>query len=1044
MDGKENFLSPDPKSERSRRPLSKFFKSSTLPPDFNITAVAESQKSDPVQETKGPWSRVRDRARQASRDLRSPDLLAAPGTPKSEVVDCAVCLSSEFCRFHNLKELFPSLGIHPTAANTELAIGGLSSLPYGFGTIPHICAHLAVGLSLYEPQNRGSAAGKTSPASPARSLTKNFTFSSQKTLQSQPSKPSIDSREIFASLLQDCLALDAPLTDGTERASLRASFLHERTVQNSERRVPSLIAILSFMLKSLNAICLHHSSSMARNEPISCLCPGRPCPIFLIRLLSGTNVLLSALEPVFRLQDATLQTLTLKFAWRLFHIAQYCAPLCSRFNTLKLHDTRSAHAFWSKMCLGIPVEMRESAFDDFVELIADRTEEKAELDNEGKPVKIDLFRADIKNPFLISHTFELLQGTSNDFKLKSLQHLLSALLTRSSTVFPIHHFFTCADRELGVLSLLSSLTWKDHEDFTVDGDIAHYAVGYLAGLLGSLSDTSFLSTARHTMTILNSFGPPSSSARRVFIIRQVLSVAIGSFKDHSGTMLQDVGGTMWSNWMHLVTIVLEFALFTGFINPLGSDNFPNREDYTTMSLLPSPPEFLFESTSRDFNIRSWNFAFHGPLKLHLGVRPVDDGKANKWVLVYEDWELVKRVEGTLSALGCHRPVEVFHSPGQKQAVTQCLQKGHQVFLLVQAILKVITDAGIAPPPSSSFAVLRHPRHFKQIGVADLERVRKFKADPLDDVLVAQATYALKAAQTASNVEALMATKDARATIAHLQRLCREKLHDFTNPEDTVRVIFQGTLLTSTRGNPHVNLLVQLQSDSLLFMDKAKSPTGTEQEKPYASLPLSAIKNIALDVPNTEPGMFSFALVGPPESFVAATPTQTLRDEWVNLISFATAHCRLEHQAQGDCLEGLHVLVSGAFREKSPTSRAALSSGALYSYRRLCLPSSSTETTTSTIMMRSSELPNCADCQVAFTMFNHRQHCPRCKRGFCQKCLSRPRGKEFGLAKLCNPCYVELTDAESLRAATRKDLLVSVPARAPPPRVMSSLVLGSHH
>jgi len=26
---------------------------------------------------------------------------------------------------------------------------------------------------------------------------------------------------------------------------------------------------------------------------------------------------------------------------------------------------------------------------------------------------------------------------------------------------------------------------------------------------------------------------------------------------------------MWSNWVHLVTIVLEFVLHTGFINPLG-------------------------------------------------------------------------------------------------------------------------------------------------------------------------------------------------------------------------------------------------------------------------------------------------------------------------------------------------------------------------------------------------------------------------------------------------------------------------------------------
>jgi len=43
----------------------------------------------------------------------------------------------------------------------------------------------------------------------------------------------------------------------------------------------------------------------------------------------------------------------------------------------------------------------------------------------------------------------------------------------------------------------------------------------------------------------------------------------------------------------------------------GSDNFPNREDLTATSLLPPPPDFYFGSTSREFNIRSWNFAFNG-------------------------------------------------------------------------------------------------------------------------------------------------------------------------------------------------------------------------------------------------------------------------------------------------------------------------------------------------------------------------------------------------------------------------------------------------
>lgn len=1036
----------------ARRPLSKFFKSSTLPSDFNT--ASEFQKQMLEQEAR----EIRARAASPERRIVSPEKdekTSPPTTPtaRSEAAECASCAADEFCRFHSLKELFPSLGIHPSTSNAELASGGLPPLSFGFSTIPQICAHLAAALSLYDPNRGASATNRASfspmpatrsglgipasvsfsaplPTSPKAARATAHSFSqalhpTHKTLQ--PSKTwTMDSKDIFANLLSECMSLEAVRSD-----TLRN---YDRSVLNSDRRIPSLIALFSFMLKSLNSLCLHHSAagSFSRDQ-LRCLCPSRSCPVFLIRLLSGTNVLLSALEPVFRLQDALLQTLALKFVWRLFHMSQYCAPRCSRFSTLKLYDVRSAHTFWSKICYGIPTPLRESAFNDFIELITDRTDEKDELDSEGQVVKVDLFRSDIRNAFLISHTFELLRGTTSDFQLKGLTHLLSALLARSSTVYPIHHIFTCSDRELGVLTLLSDMSWRNHEDFTVDGDIAHYAVGYLSGLLGSLLDSSFLSTARHTMTVLNSFGPSTSSARRVFIMRQVLAVAIGSFKEHSGGMLQDVGGAMWVNWMHLLAIVLEFILYTGFNNPLGSDHFPNREDYITASLLPPPPDFHFESTSRkapEFPIRPWNFSFHGPLKLHLGVRPNEEGK---WEVVWEDLDLLRRLEATMVGLGLHHPINLLHSPGQKQVVTQALQRGNQLYGLVQAVLKVFTDTGIQPP-QSSFAILRHPRHFKQAAAAEIERTRKTKSlqpNYVDDMLVAQATHALKAAQIATNIEAVIATKDSRAAIAYLQRQSRDKLHDLTNPEDAVQVVFQGTLLTSTRGNPKLSLMVQLRGDSLLYTDKTKNSAGAESEKTCVSVPLLAIRHIALDVPNTEAGMFSFALVGPPEAFVAAAPTQALRDEWVNLISFATAHCRLEQQAQGDCLEGLHVLVSSTFRDKSVASRAALSSGGLYHYRRLFMPSSSADTVTSTVVMRPTDLPNCADCQSSFSVFNHRQHCPRCKRGFCQKCLSRPKGKEFGLAKVCNPCYAELTDVETSKEATRNELLLASPTKAPP-------------
>lgn len=85
------------------------------------------------------------RAASPEREFKAPDRLPPPPPliiPKSEPVDCEACTADEFCRLHNLKKLFPSLGIHPSTSNAELASGGLSVLPFGFTTIPQICALL--------------------------------------------------------------------------------------------------------------------------------------------------------------------------------------------------------------------------------------------------------------------------------------------------------------------------------------------------------------------------------------------------------------------------------------------------------------------------------------------------------------------------------------------------------------------------------------------------------------------------------------------------------------------------------------------------------------------------------------------------------------------------------------------------------------------------------------------------------------------------------------------------------------------------------------
>lgn len=468
-------------------------------------------------------------------------------------------------------------------------------------------------------------------------------------------------------------------------------------------------AMLAMMLEYLNGVCERHHQNNARvKEPgaaalppppsLLCLCPNHFCPIFVMRLFSGTEVLSRVLGECFRANDAR-QILALRVAWRLFHIAQVCVNRCSRFRCLALKD-EPRMAFWQQVQAELyKSPARETAFQCIVAIIVDRTE--GDVDEE-----VDLFRSDIQNPLLIPLAFELLRGTSLDFQLKGVTAFFSGLLGQNSLISPVHDLAVCLDHQLAVLHLLSDLMIDDFKDVSLAGDVELTLVAYLLTLFMTYFDKSnFTPCMNHALAVINSWGPPTAGYRRVYLMRQVLFGLLSTVKRECGTIARDMGQN-YTNFTDLATTVLQFCLYHGYPAPVscGWSHFPHLADLLRESFLPAPDDELPKHWSATSGIRLHVCARRHNL-VELSKAHGDDSEAppTQWDLVVEDIDLLRKLEEIFRSLDLDP--DMFRGP---EDTKKLIRRGAQFHKLVLSLLGVFLSAK-AQDPRVSLTATSYPQ-----------------------------------------------------------------------------------------------------------------------------------------------------------------------------------------------------------------------------------------------------------------------------------------------------------------------------------------------
>lgn len=439
----------------------------------------------------------------------------------------------------------------------------------------------------------------------------------------------------------------------------------------SSNEPAALISLLSFLLRIVNDYCVHPSEG----STLLCLCPEKLCPIFVIRLLSGSPALLRALALSFELKHAGVLTLSIRLAWRLYHIARVCAPRCSRFRCLTLNDeeTNGRGSFWSSVVaelVQVP-ETREAAFRCFLGLLADQT--MSELD-EGE--ETCLFRDDVINPWLIPHAFTLLQGTPLPFQLKGLTDLFAALLGQGSLIHAVNYMALGGDSETGVLLLLSELSHNEYKNYSATGDIVITLMAQVATTAMSFFlRANFTSCVNRFLSRLNAWGPLGFSLRRVRMMRHYLMSLMKCVRQETGAIGRDIGHALF-NLLDLSTIILHFSLFHGH----ASGHLPQPADYNTSSLLPPSVTLL---PPQPFAV-----SLRGPLKLHLSVRRVNVG----WQVVAEDLQLLRMLQDVYKSLDLNP--ELYVGPEEKRTLVQI---GQGVHAALNGIVSAISDMSLREP-----------------------------------------------------------------------------------------------------------------------------------------------------------------------------------------------------------------------------------------------------------------------------------------------------------------------------------------------------------
>lgn len=396
-------------------------------------------------------------------------------------------------------------------------------------------------------------------------------------------------------------------------------------------------SLLSFVLLSL----YHRTCAL-----LTCTCPAHPCPLFSLRVIFISRVLLQHLQPLLGHSCRDVQNLSIKVMWRLFQFYAVLPP-CNRFQALAMQPPSEKkllgflnHSFSRKTCLSIlnvllelatskvslptilSAESISPAKPDTIATTSDDvsvTEETpgddsghgswkmSRTDSPSTPTTdlgsllsisfswkqqstIDLFRCKVENACLLPHIFRLVARAGERDRLEAMKIMFSMLVGKALSVETVLQMKKWPFWILEIMAALpasvlhapprlspSSKQVVDEKEASANAnsEILTHCVAFFEFIMTyafkNFSGHKFAYLLCDTLALIRRFSGGWTS-KSLAVARKILAVVMKRAVADHRLIKNEVDGPRWNNSVHLVGIVVQFALF------VGDDDSPRKEE----------------------------------------------------------------------------------------------------------------------------------------------------------------------------------------------------------------------------------------------------------------------------------------------------------------------------------------------------------------------------------------------------------------------------------------------------------------------------------
>ena len=165
---------------------------------------------------------------------------------------------------------------------------------------------------------------------------------------------------------------------------------------------------------------------------IVCTCPSKGCPLFALRMMTGSPILVKAFGPALRDKRPDARVLVLCIAWRM-HLMAASLPVCDGYNVIRSGlDARPGIDRLTQICQqasmvrGGETQLLHTVYG----MMAGRTRAVA-----SKLIPdIDLYTINMVSAVPLQHAFSLLRTAAPRIRAAEMRNIYSLLVNRSSSI----------------------------------------------------------------------------------------------------------------------------------------------------------------------------------------------------------------------------------------------------------------------------------------------------------------------------------------------------------------------------------------------------------------------------------------------------------------------------------------------------------------------------------------------------------------------------------------------------------------------------------